>query len=330
MLMGTLLVLNSRGASVYHIGFPVYVRISAGMYGSMWYIFVRGIVAIFFFGTQSYYAGNLVGVMLRCVFAEHWTNIPNHLPKSAGITTSGITAFFIFWFVQLAFMFIHPSKSRWLYTAKSVLAPPVLFATFGYIVGKTGGLGQTKLLGTSATSSSVIGWAFMTGINTVSGTLMTEVSSNPDLARYARKPGATTWPQWIGLVLAKSSCTFLGIGASSAVKTLWGTAYWNIWDLYIAILDHNFSAGCRTAVFLACLVQSLAVVATNLASNAVPVGSDLTGLFPRYFNIIRGQVLCAVLAVATCPWLLVATAATFLTFLGSNVVFLSPLVSIMM
>lgn len=53
---------------------------------------------------------------------------------------------------------------------------------------------------------------------------------------------------------------------------------------YIAILDHNFSAGARTAVFLACLIQSLAVVATNLASNEVPVGSDLTGLFPRYFK----------------------------------------------
>lgn len=133
---------------------------------------------------------------------------------------------------------------------------------------------------------------------------MTEVSSNPDLARYAQRPGATTWPQWFGLVIAKSLCTFLGIGASSAVKTMWGTAYWNIWDLvslskpvisqhgiplanarkYIAILDHNFSAGARTAVFLACLIQSLAVVATNLASNAVPVGSDLTGLIPRYFK----------------------------------------------
>lgn len=130
MIMGTFLVLNSRGASVYHVGYPVYVRIAAGMYGSLWFIFVRGIVAIFFFGTQSYYAGNLVSVMLRCVFSEKWTNIPNHLPKSAGITTNLIVAFFIFWFCQLGFMFIHPSKSRWLYTAKSLLAPPVLLATF--------------------------------------------------------------------------------------------------------------------------------------------------------------------------------------------------------
>jgi NCS1 family nucleobase:cation symporter-1 len=165
--MGTFLVLNSRGASVYHIGYPVYVRIAAGMYGSMWFIFIRGIVAIFFFGTQSYYAGKMVEVMLRCVFAEKWTNLPNHLPASAGITTTGLSAFFMFWFVQFVFMFIHPSKSRWLYTVKSVLAPPILLATFGYIVGKTGGLGETSRLGTVATSSSVVGWAFMKGALTM-------------------------------------------------------------------------------------------------------------------------------------------------------------------
>lgn len=268
--------------------------------------------------------------MLRCVFADNWTNIPNHLPNSAGITTAGIAAFFMFWFVQLAFMLLHPEKSRWLYTIKSFICPPVLLATFAFIVGKTGGLGETHRLGTAATSSSVTGWAFMTGINSVAGSLMTEVSSNPDLARYAKTAAATAWPQWIGLTVAKSCCIFLGIGASSAVKTLWGTAFWNIWDLYGAILDHYWNGGSRAAVFLACLIQALAVVATNLAANALPVGSDLTGLFPRYFNIVRGQVLCAVLGIVVCPWLLVSTAAGFLTFLGSNLIFLSPLVSIMM
>lgn len=241
MIMATFLVLNSRGAAVYHVGYPVYVRICAGLYGSLWFVFVRGIVAIFFMGTQSYYAAQLVSVMLRCAFGDKWTNLPNALPASSGTSTGGSIAFFLFWFVQLAFMFLHPSKSSWLYNIKSVICPPVLIATFAFVVGTNGGLGQTTNLGVAATSSSVVGWAFMTGINTVSGTLMTEVSSNPDLARYAKRSGATTWPQWFGLVFAKSLCTFLGIGASSAVKTLWGTAYWNIWDLYLAILDHNVS-----------------------------------------------------------------------------------------
>ncbi|RFU27486.1 hypothetical protein B7463_g8855, partial [Scytalidium lignicola] len=329
MLTGTMLMLNSRGSSVYHIGYPVYVRLCSGMYGSLFFVFIRGIVAIFFFGTQSYYAGQLMSVLLRCAFGHKWTNVQNHLPASSGTTTKGITAFFVFWFIQLGFMLIHPSRSRWLYTIKSVLAPPVLIATFGYIVGKNGGLGDTSRLGETVTSSSALGWAFMTGINSVAGSIIPEVTSNPDLARYARHPRNTTWPQWFGVVIAKSFCTFLGIASSSAVKTLWGTAYWNIWDLYSAILDHHWNTGARTAVFLACLVQILAVVATNLASNALPVGSDLSGLFPRYFNIIRGQVLCALLSLATVPWKIVASAANFLTFLGSYVCFLSPLIAIM-
>ncbi|CAK7224026.1 hypothetical protein SBRCBS47491_005409 [Sporothrix bragantina] len=329
MITGTMLMLNSRGSSVYHVGYPVYLRLATGMYGSLFFVFIRGIVAIFFFGTQSYYAGQLTSVLLRCAFGSSWDNVPNHLPASAGNTTKGMTAFFVFWFIQLGFMLIHPSRSRWLYTIKSVLAPPVLLATFAFVIGKTGGLGETSRLQTTTLSSSALGWAFMTGVNSVSGSIIPEVTSNPDLARYARHPRNTTWPQWIGLVVAKSLCTFLGIGSSSAVKTLWGTAYWNIWDLYNAILDHYWNAGARTAIFLACFIQILAVVATNLAANALPVGSDLSGLFPRYFKIVRGQVLCAVLALATVPWKIVSSAASFLTFLGSYVCFLSPLVGIM-
>lgn len=325
-----MLMLNSRGPSVYHIGLPVFLRMSTGMYGSLFFVFVRGIVAIFYFGTQSYYAGQLTSVLLRCAFGAKWTNVPNHLPASSGNTTQGITAFFVFWFLQLGFMFIHPSRARWLYTIKSLFAPPVLVATFAFIVGKAHGLGDTKALQTKVLSSSGVAWAFLTGVNSVAGGIIPEVTSNPDLARYASHPRNTTWPQWIGLVVAKSLCTFLGIASSSAVKTMWGTAYWNIWDLYNAILDHYWNAGARTAVFLACTIQILAVVATNLAANALPVGSDLSGLFPRYFNIVRGQVLCAVLALATVPWKIVASAASFLTFLGSYVCFLSPLVAVMM
>ena len=284
IITGTMLMLNSRGSAVYHIGYPVYLRLATGMYGSLFFVFIRGIVAIFFFGTQSYYAGQLTSVLLRCAFGHKWTDVPNHLPASAGNTTQGITAFFVFWFIQLGFMLIHPSRSRWLYTFKSVLAPPVLIATFAFVVGKTGGLGDTSALQTTQLSSSALGWAFMTGVNSVSASIIPEVTSNPDLARYARHPRNTAWPQWIGLVVAKSLCTFLGIGSSSAVKTLWGTAYWNIWDLYNAILDHYWNAGARTAVFLSCAVQIIAVVATNLAANALPVGSDLSGLFPRYFK----------------------------------------------
>lgn len=69
----------------------------------------------------------------------------------------------------------------------------------------------------------------------------------------------------------------------------------------------------------------LAVIATNAGSNSLPVGADITGLWPKYINIVRGQVFCAMMAPLCVPWKIIASAKSFLTFLGSYTVFLMPI-----
>lgn len=73
----------------------------------------------------------------------------------------------------------------------------------------------------------------------------------------------------------------------------------------------------------------LATIATNAGSNSLPVGADSSGLWPRYINIVRGQVICALLAPLCVPWKIIATASSFLTFLGSYTVFLMPIAGVM-
>ena len=55
---------------------------------------------------------------------------------------------------------------------------------------------------------------------------------------------------------------------------------------------------------------------TSLACNFLPFGADVTSLCPKYINIIRGQVLCLILAFAITPWHILTSAPTFLNFLG--------------
>ena len=50
---------------------------------------------------------------------------------------------------------------------------------------------------------------------------------------------------------------------------------------------------------------------------------------PRYFNIRRGQIVCAMLGFAICPWLIQARAARFLNFLNGYTVFLGPLIGVL-
>lgn len=90
-----LVLFNARGPSRYHVGFPTFVRVSAGLRGSLLWIFIRGVVAILYMATQTLYAGYLMDVALRCVFGHKWVNIPNHLPATSGTTSRKLLAFFI-------------------------------------------------------------------------------------------------------------------------------------------------------------------------------------------------------------------------------------------
>ena len=97
----------------------------------------------------------------------------------------------------------------------------------------------------------------------------------------------------------------------------------NLWDFYGLVLDEFWSPEARTLVFLGAFIQCFATIVTNVSSNAIPVGCDLSGLFPKYFTIVRGMILCHLLVWPVVPWLLVNSAKNFLTFLGSYLCFVS-------
>lgn len=58
-LLSVIVLLNSRGAALYHVGFPVYVRASAGVSGSKLFVAVRASVAVIYFATQTYYVRSI-------------------------------------------------------------------------------------------------------------------------------------------------------------------------------------------------------------------------------------------------------------------------------
>ncbi|KAK4868277.1 hypothetical protein LT330_006999 [Penicillium expansum] len=326
-LVGGLLWLNSRGAALYHLGYPTYVRLSAGIYGSLVFIFLRGVVAILYMGIQSLYASYFVNVMLRCVFGHNWTELPNYLPESAGITSGKMISFLIIWLLQFPFAFVHPSKMSTVFMVKSVIAPIGLIATMIWTVVSSHGV-DFQGLGPSNVSGAVLGWSFMKAINSIVSNVIPPLVNSPDLTRYAKCP-RDTLPLPIGIILSKPLVVFLGMVITAAGYKQFGEAYWNMWDLYSSILDHYWGPGTRTVVFLGAGIQAFATIATNLTSNSIPVGCDLAGLFPRYITIVRGQVLCFLLAWVVVPWKLTYSASSFLTFLNSYLCFMCPIVAMM-
>ncbi|KAL4805341.1 permease for cytosine/purines, uracil, thiamine, allantoin-domain-containing protein [Aspergillus unguis] len=330
IILSIIVVLNSRGATRYHVGYPVYVRASAGINGSRLFVCVRASVAIIYFATQSYYGGMITSVCLRCIFGQSWVDLPNRLPASAGIVSRDLLAFFIFWIIQFGVMFLHPTALRHLFVVKAVYTTAALLGVLGWAVHMNGGsLGDFSFEGQTSLSGSALVWPMIQAINSVMGALCPILVNQPDVSRYATRPSQATWSQSLGILISKVLVMFVSCATTSATTQFLGKSFWNVWDLYDAILDRFWGPQARAGMFFASLGMVLAIIATNAGTNSLPVGADLSGLLPRYINIVRGQVLCAVLAPLCVPWKIIASAQSFLTFLGSYTVFLMPTCGVM-
>ncbi|EPE10503.1 allantoin transport [Ophiostoma piceae UAMH 11346] len=327
-ILSVVVVLNSRGATRYHVGFPVYVRAAAGVAGSKLFIVVRASVAIIYFATQSYYGGRITACLMRAIFGRHWDSIPNKLPESAGITSANLLAFFLFWIVQLPFVFVHPTVIRHLFVVKSVVSTAAFLGVFGWAIHANGGSLGHFSFGSKAKPTlegKALVWPMIQAINSVMAALCPILINQPDIARYATRTAQATWSQATGILISKVLIMFISCATTSACVNIFGKAYWNIWDLYEAILTTYWGPAARAGIIFASLGMILAVIATNIGSNSLPVGADVSGLWPRYINIVRGQVFCAIMAPLCVPWKIIASATTFLTFLGSYTVFLMPI-----
>lgn len=330
IFLTVILVLNSRGPSVYHMGFPTIIRAASGMYGSYFFIFVRISVAIIYFSIQTYFAGRLMSVTLRCIFGHRWTEIPNKLPLSSKITSQNLLAFFIIWIIQGPMMFLHPKVQRHLYTVKFIITCATLFGVMGYCIRKAGGtLGTPESLASNKVHGEQLAWGIITGINAIMGALCPILINAGDVVRYAKRPRDAAWIQSFGVLFSKVLITFFGCATTSAARVFLGKTFWNPWDLYEALLDYQWTASMRTAMFFASLSMTFALLVVNLGTNCLPVGADASGMFPKYVTIVRGQVVCWIICPLLFPWKIISDGTKFVAFLGSYTTMLCPIAAVM-
>lgn len=121
----------------------------------------------------------------------------------------------------------------------------------------------------------------------------------------------------------------MGILATAAINNKWGTDLWNPWDLMTEIMNRHWRSDVRFAVFLCAFSWLVSLLATNIAANMIPFGSDASMLLPKYLTMVRGQIVVHILAFAICPWKIMHSATTFITFLSGYGIFMAPVCAIM-
>ncbi|EYE92368.1 nucleobase cation symporter-1 family protein [Aspergillus ruber CBS 135680] len=319
--------LTGRIGAVYHISFPVTARASFGIWGSFWPVLNRVVMAVIWFGVQSYIGGECVTLMIRSIWPSYG-NLRNTLPSSAGVDTMNFVSFFLFWLCSLPALWFPIHKIRHLFTVKAYYSPAAALAFFAWAIARAKGLGPI-VHQPNTVYGSTLAWAVVKALMSCLGNFAALIMNNPDFSRFARKPKDALWSQLLTIPLGFAITSFIGIIVSSSASVIFGQSIWNPLDLLGMFLDGASSAE-RFGIFVISTGFALAQLGTNIAANSVSAGTDMTALLPRYLTIRRGAYVCAAVGLAMCPWNLVSSSNQFTTYLSAYSIFLSSIAGVML
>ncbi|KMK62662.1 uridine permease Fui1 [Aspergillus fumigatus Z5] len=315
--------LTGRIGAKYHVPFPVAVRSSFGIWGSFWPVLNRAVMAVIWYGVQSYIGGQCVTVMIEAIWPSY-AHLHNSLPASAGVETKDFVSFFLFWLLSLPALWFPIHKIRHLFTAKAIYSPIAAIAFFAWSIARANGIGPV-VHQPATVHGSTLAWAIVKAIMSCLGNFAALIMNDPDFSRFARKPKDALWSQLLTIPIGFGITSFIGIIASSASAVIYNTdPVWNPLDLLRMFLD-GASSGERFGIFVIATGFALAQLGTNISANSVSAGTDLTALLPRYLNIRRGSYICAAVGLAMCPWNLVSSSNQFTTYLSAYSIFLSAI-----
>ncbi|QLL31513.1 hypothetical protein HG536_0B03760 [Torulaspora globosa] len=328
ILVGVFVVLASRVGTMYHLSFPSSCRIAFGTYFSIWVVLNRVVMACVWYSTQAYLGGICVQLILRSIFGNNLNSRLRDTIPSVNLTPFELICFIIFWAISLPFLWFPPHRLRHLFAIKSALTPIGAFALLIWSVRKSGGkLALGSLNGQSAMNSTATAWAAIRSIMSAMDNFSTLVLNAPDFSRFANTPKSSMWSQLIAIPVCFAAISLFGIVCVSAAYTVYGVNFWSPLDILNRYLD-GYSSGDRAGVCLIAFSFLFDQLGANLSNNAIPAGTDMTALLPKFINIRRGAYICAAISLAICPWNLVASSSKFTTALAAYAVFLSAIAGV--
>lgn len=332
-ISGFFVCLTGRIGAMYHINFPVVNRASFGIWGALWPVLNRAVMACIWYGVQSWIGGECVFLMIASIWPSFGHSESMNAPLAMGATVNYMISFIIFWVGSLPFIWFPPQTIRHLFTVKSIVAPIGGLALFGWAIGRAGGAGPIIHQPASA-SGSQLAWGIIGGIMSAVSNFATLIVNDPDFARFANKPSAALWPQGITIPMGFGLTSFIGIIAGSASAVIYPGygAVWNPLELLRFFIQDGpdnpggvGSSSDRAGTFFIAATFVVAQLGTNIAANSISAGTDLTALLPRYISIRRGGYICAAIGIAICPWQFLTSASNFTTYLSAYSVFLSSI-----
>ncbi|MFA3835148.1 MULTISPECIES: NCS1 family nucleobase:cation symporter-1 [Streptomyces] len=317
-LLFLLLTLSGYMGNKTGVPFPVMSRIAFGVKGAQIPAIVRGVVAIAWFGIQTYLAASVLGALVKVLFPGLRSLDENSI---LGLSTLGWATFLTLWVIQVVIV----SYGMELIRKYMAFAAPTILITMsalaiwmfiradGSISMSTGhaphGLDMWRQIFESAAL-----WVVIYG---------TFVLNFCDFTRSAKSRRAIVRGNLVGIPVNMLFFAVIVVVLSGAQFKLNGEVITGPEDI-VRSIPNTFLMAAASLAFITL------TIAVNLMANFVAPIYALVNLFPRTLNFRRSGVVSAVIGLVILPWNLYDNPTVVNYFLGGLGALLGPIFGVVM
>jgi nucleobase:cation symporter-1, NCS1 family len=299
------------------IPYPVLARFSFGLFGANIPALIRAIIAIFWYGIQTWLASVAVVVLLLRIFPGLEPLTKNSI---LGLSTLGWICFLALWVAQL--FVLH----RGMETVRRFVdwAGPAIYvamvALAVWIVIEAGGRIDFNL-GSKELSSGGAILAFITAASLVVAYFSTLMLNFCDFSRFSPSERMVRWGNFWGLPVNFTAFSLVTVVVTAGSVAVYGDAITDPVQLVAKIPN-------TLVLIIGALTFAIATVGINIVANFVSPAYDLSNALPKYIDFKRGGLISAILALLVTPWNIYNSPVAINYFLGGLAAFLGPLFGI--
>lgn len=287
LIVNGLVNLTGKPSVKYGIPYAVMARSSMGVRGAQFPALIRGIVGIFWYGAQTYFASTAVALALNAIFGH---------PELS--TFLGMTAIdwisYIFVAALQVLLFIRGIS--WIEKFLNFAGPAVYVVMVILLVAIWIQAGDRLLpaVGSIFANSDKVGWAAVGAFVGVVGTMIAYfaavIINFGDFARFSRSEKSMKRGNFTGLPVSLTFFTFLSLfitaGSYIVLQGGEGTPLTNPAEI-VGLVGNVFLTIVAAVTFV------IATVGINLVANFIPPAYDLSNLAPQRISFKAGGYLTA-------------------------------------
>lgn len=316
--------LTGKPSVKYGIPYAVMARSAMGVRGAQFPALIRGIVAIFWYGAQTYFASTAVALAI------------NALVPGAGSRPTVLGMDWVQWvsyvFVAALQVTLFLGGISWIEKFLNFAGPAVYLVMIGLLVAIWVQAGDRLLpaVGSIFANDDKVGWAAVGAFVGVIGTMIAYFSAViinfGDFARFSKSEQSMKRGNFFGLPVSLTFFTFLSLfttaGAYIVLQGGQGAPLTNPAEI-VGLVGNAF------LTILAAITFVVATIGINLVANFIPPAYDLSNLAPQRISFKAGGYMTAVLGfIVGALWVSVVgdNLPLFVDTLGA---FLAPLYGIL-